>query len=450
MQVAYFSPLPPQRTGVADYSAELLPYLAEAGAELTLFVDTGYTPQLPPAADHIPIVNYRRFNRWRKRNPGAILLYHIGNNAHYHTYIYKILQHKPGIAVLHDYVLHNLFIGTTANRRKVREYIELMRSVYGAKGEEQAHDLLAGREVDLLAYPLVEYILDSSLGVITHSRYVQRLVRQRRPTLPVKNVNILNSVLPPALRPLPERRAVRAELGLTGRLVLASFGLVTPHKRFEVALRAFARLRTDFPNSIYLIVGETVPEYDIFDLVKTLDLGDSVVFTGRLDMTDFIQYMLAADIALNLRYPTSGETSATLIRLLGLGIPTLVSNLGAYADLPDDCCFKIDVDELEEKMILVILQRLANDKRLRIELGENARHYITKQCAPEQIASDYMVFLRAVVSGESADRIHDPSTQLVDQVGELLAGMDVVSDDPIDLRPLAVSIADLGIFGDTR
>ncbi len=446
MNIAYFSPLPPLRSGIADYSAELVPHLVSAGADLTLFVDGNYAPRLSATASSVPTHSHRHFERWREDHPQAVPLYHIGNNVNYHAYIYQTLLRHPGVVVLHDYVIHHLILGMTLGRNNTDGYVEIMRRAYGEDGARRAQEFIAGWPLDFFAYPLVEHVLDSCRGVIAHSRHVQRLVHHARPALPATQVNMPFSV-PPTLVPLPSRDVARAELGLTDRLVLASFGWVASYKRIHVALRAFARLLPDFPQAIYLLVGQTAPDFNVAGLTATLGLGDAVTVTSRTDLAEFIRYMLATDIALNLRFPTAGETSATLVRLLGLGVPTLVSNVGGFTDFPDDCCVKVDVDGLEEDVILAFLRRLAGDEPLRRQLGENARRYVARVHAPQRTARDYLSFLQAVASGSPVELTADPAIQFLDDLGSLLARLDINEHDTVALRPLAQALSELGLCG---
>jgi glycosyltransferase involved in cell wall biosynthesis len=444
MKIAYFSPLPPLGSGIADYSAELLPFLVSAGGDLTLFVDDKVAPRLPAGADHLPIHGYRRFDRWLRAHKDAVPLYHIGNNAEYHAYIYETLIRHPGVVVLHDYVLHHLVLSMTVARKDIRSYLAAMFGAYGDSGVRRAQEFLTGKPLDFFSYPLVENVLDQALGVITHNRYVRRLVRRANPRLPVKQIN-MHFTIPSAVLPLPSREAVRAKLELSDRLVLASYGWITPQKQIDIALRAFARLLHDFPNALYLLVGQPSPEFDVEGLVATLGLGDAVRTTGRTSLRDFVHTMLATDVALNLRYPTAGETSASLIRLLGLGIPTLVTNVGGFADFPNDCCAKVDVNPFEEDTILAILRRLSGDEDFRQQLGENARKHILQMHAPERTAQDYLTFIDGVVSGMVPDVVALLGGPFMDELGKALAGMGVTEKDTLALRPIADGLVGLGL-----
>ena len=79
MKVAYLSPMPPERSGIADYSALLVPAL-ERRVELTVV------------------------KRGAKRPPRRtdVTLYHVGNDPRAHGWILAALGRSPGVVVLHD------------------------------------------------------------------------------------------------------------------------------------------------------------------------------------------------------------------------------------------------------------------------------------------------------------------------------------------------------------
>ena len=97
MRVAYFSPMPPERSGIADYSELLLPSLRRR-------------------------VEVAVVRRGRRRPPRGsdVCLYHVGNNPEAHGWIVEALRRRPGVVVLHDFVLHHLVAGLTIARRRPR------------------------------------------------------------------------------------------------------------------------------------------------------------------------------------------------------------------------------------------------------------------------------------------------------------------------------------------
>jgi glycosyltransferase involved in cell wall biosynthesis len=146
-----------------------------------------------------------------------------------------------------------------------------------------------------------------------------------------------------------------------------------------------------------VLAGEISPYFDFHGGVDRA-LLDGVTVTGRLGLEDFLRHMAACDVAVNLRWPTAGETSGTLIRLLGLGKPIVVTNAGAFAEVPDGCCVKVEHDATEGEHLFATLYRLATDAALRQALGENARRYAETEHAIERSAAGYLRLLEEVVA----------------------------------------------------
>jgi glycosyltransferase involved in cell wall biosynthesis len=392
--VAWASPLPPAETGIADYSAELLPHLAPH-LDLELFTaDPGSTPRDLAAA--FPLHADRELAP--RASDFDLIVYQVGNNAQFHGAIYRLLLRHPGAVVLHEYLLHHMIQELTLEAGNVAGYREEMRYCYGRTGERVVEAFLDQRlPVDRASFPLFEKVVDASLGVLVHNNTARQRVLSSRP---LGRVEVAPMPFDAAARePADQARGLaRQELGLgQEELVLGSFGFVTPHKRLEVALAAFARVRRRFPAARFLIVGSVSPFYDLEALLAT-ELGAGVEVVGRTDLAAFHRYMQAVDVAINLRHPAGGETSATLVRLLGLGLPVAVSDHGPFSEVPDGCCLKVPVDWSEQEVLTAMLELLAEDPQVRRELGENARRFALVEHAPERTAAAYLRFLDELAS----------------------------------------------------
>ncbi|HET9211858.1 MAG TPA: glycosyltransferase family 4 protein [Thermoanaerobaculia bacterium] len=393
MRLAYYSPLPPQRSGIADYSAELLPHLA-AHCEIELIVDEGVRPAAELAA-RFPVNGHKALAGLLAAGRFDAVLYQLGNNRDYHASIYRTLIDHPGVVVLHEYVIHHLVRDLTLFAGDPEAYVREMRYAYGRTGEAMARRCVAtGVPLDPWSYPLFERAVDASLGVIVHNHATRDRVLASRPLARIATIPHHLSL--EGLPEIPEA-AARAELGIApGEIVVATFGFLTASKRPEVLLRAFARLRQEVPNARLLIVGEVSPHFD-FARILTPGLRAGVTVTGRLEIDRFLLYMRACDVAVNLRHPTAGETSGTVVRLLGMGKPLIVNETGSFAEIPDDCCAKVPLDDTEEDLLLAYLRLLAGDEPLRRRMGENARRHMELHHSLAGSARAYADFLRQTV-----------------------------------------------------
>ena len=451
-RVAWLGPLPPEASGIADYSAELLGGLRHR-FEIELFC--GQPAALPETLGGMPARGYAQFLPEHRRRPYAAVLYQMGNNPDYHGEIYRLLRRQPGVVVLHEYMLHDLMrnVGSDA------DFVAAMRYSYGLAGEQTAREMVEGHwQNERWSYPLFEPVVDAADRLIVHGTLARARVHASRPGADVTVVP-----LPVVLGEMPKvsdasRTALRARLGIEdGALLLASFGHVTPSKRIEVALRAVSRLRRSHPEARYVLAGEISPYYpEIREILKG-ELGDGVVVTGRLSLPDMLELMESADIAFNLRSPTGGETSAVCVRLLGLGTPIVVNEGGWFSEIPDGCCARVSAGASEEDELVAVLQVLAGDAGLRQEMGRAAAAWAGRALSFEKAVDGYAAVLeRAIGEGPRtgpAAFVEPPppdgqaSTGLVRELAEVAAGLGVRDDDEVLLPDLVDTLADLGLTG---
>ncbi|MCS6879720.1 MAG: glycosyltransferase family 4 protein [Oscillochloridaceae bacterium] len=388
-RIAYCSPVNPAPSGISDYSEELLPYLGQY-ADIVLFVEDGLRPANRRLVQHLEVLPLRRLPRELRRRRYDALVYHMGNSPA-HGAIWDAARRLPGVVVLHDFVLHHFMLWYAASRlRDVQSYVRAMEARYGASGAHMARLMIRSRFTDAaFDFPCCEPVLASARGLIAHSRYVAGRAAALRPDLPV-------AVVPMGvpLPNLPPREAARARLGLPPEaVVLASFGHINAWKRVEPTLRALAALRAEGRDARYLLVGSVSPNYDLAGLIARSGLGDVVTVTGYVPRAAFENYVAAADICVNLRYPTAGETSASLLRLLGAGRPTLVSAVGAFAELPPGVAAQVDPGPAEGDQILAYCRLLLARPELAAALGAQARAYVAAEHTLERAAAGYARFL---------------------------------------------------------
>ena len=328
--VVMYTPLPPARTGIAHYASMLLPALRQ-------HVDVIAVDR--PQAEH--------------RAPLAAI-YQLGNNPH-HEWIYLEAMKNPGVVVLHDLVLHHLIVEMTLARGDVDGYVAALRESHGEAGAAWALGRANGlhSEMGNFLLPASIALAQRSRAVIVHNRYAEGRLRSFGVTTPIH-------VVPHPYEPAPDARARRAEVRARHGFepdarVIGLFGFLTAAKRSEVVLRAFAEGRARDPRLRLLVVGEPAPNIDVATLA-----GDGITFTGYVDDDEFAAYYAAVDRLVNLRYPTAGETSGTLIRAFEAGKPVAVSDYAQFAELPDDVVVKIAFDREEEALVDFFTSDLAD------------------------------------------------------------------------------------------
>jgi glycosyltransferase involved in cell wall biosynthesis len=368
VKVAYHSPLPPSRSGIADYSALLLPALRER-------VD-------------VVIAEPRR------RAPKAdVALYQVGNDPDAHAWVVDALRKRPGVVVLHELVLHHLIAGMTIGRGDGRAYLDAMERELGIAGRLLGLGVLDNLlpllwETQPERFPLTGTVLDLARGVIVHSRYVEERARAAGYTGPLWRIP----------HPAWPMDAVAPAGDVSGDPLIGCFGNLNMNKRIPQLLEAFASLRRRRPGARLLLAGAPAERFDIGRRLERLGLTDGVRSEGYVTEERMWSLMAACDVLVNLRYPTMGETSGSVIRGLSLGKPMLVSDVGWFAELPDDAALKIPVDEYEVATIARSLE-LATDCCK--ELGAAALEYVRCEHDLGRVADAYAAALEETAGAEA-------------------------------------------------
>src|SRR5438128_5039523 len=357
MKLAYFSPLLPQRSGISDYSEELLPYLARA-ADITLFVD-GFQPSNPEVTSRFEICDYGKQPDLLKRLESfEAVIYHMGNDHRYHTAIFKTMLKYPGILVLHDFSLHDFFFSLAQTRKDLRLYLDEVSACYGESAKDAVSEALASGAAPRIAnhrieFPLNDRIARAALGVVVHSGWSRQRLATIAPGAFVKTIP--HHITEPAAG----TEWLKTETA-AGPLRIASFGLITPNKGIERALRALSSLRAKY-DFRYVLVGEPNEFFDVSGLVREHGLEDRVEITGHVDLADFQRHIAKTDIAINLRERIIGETSGSLCRIMAAGVPAIVSDAAWFGELPDDTVVKIDTNQNTDALLKAYLEALIVD-----------------------------------------------------------------------------------------
>ncbi len=355
MKVGFFSPLPPARTGVADYSAALLRAL-------------------------------QRLGQVAVNRPADIALYHLGNNQ-LHREIYQRALEAPGVVVLHDAVLQHFFLGSLSESDYIAEFIynygdwsaDLARSLWRQRARSAA-------DPQYFRYPLLRRIAERSLAVIVHNPRASEMVRQHAPDAVIHEIPHLWE--PASLPAAFDVIRLRAELGLPAHTFLFGiFGHLRESKRLPAVLRAFQTARGAVDAAL-LLAGDFVSS----DLARSLEpmlVPAGILRVGYTEERDFWRYAAAVDACINLRYPAAGETSGIAIRLMGAGKPVVVTAALETSRFPESACLRVDPGVAEEEMLaqyMVWLARFPVDARA---IGQRGSAHIREFHPVERVASLY-------------------------------------------------------------
>jgi glycosyltransferase involved in cell wall biosynthesis len=398
LRLAWFSPLPPTDSGIADYTYELVPYVA-GRARVDVFCPRrrfGRQPQAPLRSRALPPAHYSA----RPRSYDAAL-FHLGNNPH-HEFVYRAARRFPGIAVFHDAVLHHLVAHMTVESgRDSTGYEPILQSDYGELGRRLAtlrRDRLA-TDFEKFLFPLTAHVARRATGIVVHSEETAAWMGMAAAGVPL-TVIPHHAGAPPTELTGVDRAEARRRLGLPpDAFVAIHLGFITRPKQPGALLDGFRQLHREFPDSLLVMVGADQTGGAVWRLAHRLGIAPAVKLTGYVDLLRMYLYMRAGDVMVNLRYPSAGETSGTLARSLAEGRVVIVNNYGSWAELPRDVALKVEIDGPQGEQVGAHLLKLARDPLLQASMEEQARRYASAHLDPTRCAEQYVDFVRRVGNG---------------------------------------------------
>lgn len=389
--LAYLSPLPPERSGISDYSAELLPELARHYQVDVIVAQEAVADPWIRANCGVRDVAWFRANAARYER----VLYHFGNSS-FHQHMFALLAEVPGIVVLHDYFLSGIAAHMELTGAEPGFWARALYDGHGYPALRERYRALDPHQVVWL-YPCNLEVLRGALGVIVHSDNSRRLARQWNGPQAARDWHTIALLRVAGQR--NGRAAARRQLGLSeDDFVVCSFGLLGPSKLNHRLLAAWSASALARERRCMLVfVGENAGGpygTEMLAAIKTLGHDARVQITGWADTAQYRRFLAAADVGVQLRALSRGETSAAVLDCMNFGLPTIVNANGSMADLPDEHVVKL-ADAFEERDLIAALERLWRDPALCRHLGEGAHGYIRAEHAPRRCAERYAQAIEA-------------------------------------------------------
>jgi glycosyltransferase involved in cell wall biosynthesis len=388
-RMAFVSPLPPERTGIADYAVQLLPALC-AWFDIELVVQQDQL-ELPPELAGLPV----RDAAWLRANAHACdqILYQIGNSE-FHSYMFALLRDHPGVVVLHDFFLGNVMAYRQLHNDPPGAWTGALFHAHGYRALH-AYQQAGSRPALLKSHPCNLAVIEQASAVIVHSSHAAELARTWYGADATHNWHTVP--LPRAAPPGQDRAAARAALGIGADMfVVCSFGYIGQNKLTDRLLAAWlASTLHGAPHCLLVLVGANHNSpfgNQIAELVRAA--GGSVRIAGWSDDTVYRQYLQAADVGVQLRTSAQGETSAAVLDCMNYGLPTIVNANGSMAALPPDAVLRLP-DVFEDSALTAALEALHGDTARRTTLGHSAAHLLATAYRPEQAAARYAAVLGA-------------------------------------------------------
>lgn len=390
-KVAMVAPWPKQQTGIANYVYQIVPFLSRH-IDIDLFVDNSMDRDcelLPFKYGKLYTIDQLE----RQRCNYDEIIYHIGNCVQYHANTYKLFERLGGIAEIHDFDLSAFFYQSFYATGQKEIYRRVLKAGYGEAGELHFQKLEKKAESpDGTKFPMSHGIARQASKVIVHNEWSYRQL----------GTDVRGYLVPLACFDNEEiddscwevRNRVQEKIHYqVGEIVIGCLGWMNSNKRPQVMIQSLARLRQQgYPVKMVFWGNKGTEECNA--LIERERLQDAVIITGYLEREEYLAGLELSDIILNLRYPTMGESSATLCETLKAGKPSIVTAINQYLEFPDDVCWKVPLGRMEVPALTAMLQYLLEHKEVREAMAGNARTYADRILNGDNIAGLYARMLR--------------------------------------------------------
>lgn len=422
MRLAWYTPYS-QRSAIGLFSKEVVSSLIELGHEVTIVrsespcSDWSKTSReeicevITAESIDSNVVEYlHRFD---------CVLYNVGNHFQNHYYCLSHQQKVPGITILHDYLLHNLLVEWLAHQDG-QTYIDVLMSEAGAEAVKCYHEAsiniesnwFMSRSVD---FPVMKFAMQNTFGVITHAQFYSAICRSML-HCPVKSIPLAYCCRNEQLLESPEPTKPK--------LSLLTIGDVNCNKRCESVIRALGGSRDLSSRWEYRIVGN-ISQSKREKLVAaaiSCPYPVNLVILGKVDDESLQQELQNANAIACLRQPNIEGASASVIVSLASARPTLVSDGGCFAEIPQQLIYRI-ASENEIGDIRTQLQQIASDYSSATQRALRAREWAIERHSGEKYAKSLLPFVSHVLDGA-------PVLQLTDTVARYLATWNCHADNP--------------------
>jgi glycosyltransferase involved in cell wall biosynthesis len=271
-------------------------------------------------------------------------------------------------------------------RNEAQLYEQALLEGYGDRGRRELEALASGRIPDSTEFPMSHAIVGRSKRVVVHHRWLKQQFDENRHIEVIPHFARLNCrPTPDEIETFKNRFRIRDD-----HFIISCLGFINSNKLPRLQVEAVKSLMDDGYPVQMVFAGEPAPDVKSLEReIRSGEYGENIIFTGYLDETDYFSAICAADVIINLRNPSMGEASGTLMHALAAAKPTIISNLHQYREFPDKVCWKLTHDENEVEVLTAYLAALLSDRSLRAAISANAARYVTSVLGWEQIIAQW-------------------------------------------------------------
>jgi hypothetical protein len=414
INMRWLSPLDAQKTEIARYSHAILPSLRK---EFRLGLVSDGDEHNDTDADVSAATGVDCGDQIVGMEP--INIYNIGN-SHLHCSILRKSLEQPGVVILHDVSLFELGLAYARENAdfSLRDLIIREHGFAAVKAFDQIFSGISyqwcGHSQDqydkfVTSYPLFESFISNALGIVVHSDFAMKRVKK------VYHGPVVRLDLPYAV---PAGSVTARQHEEPCQIVFC--GHAGPNRRLRQVIQAWAEVSQPdfFRLSLY---GAIDKAHEIMALAEALGVAEWINIVGFVEEDELDAALSASHLAVNLRFPTMGETSASQLRYWSKGLPTIVSNIGWYGELPHDVVIKVSPNR-EHRDLISIMETLVSGDHSYYKRGMKGYKYLIEQHGIDRYVGRLANFTGAI----EANRLitSELDERLIDLLGSMCAEVD--------------------------
>ena len=413
-RLAWWTPLPPQGSGIADYSARLLTDLRD-DFEISAIVASEVEEEVvgPSGVAIVGSDDYRPTDY-------DLDVYHFGNHAEFHAYMHTPALERPGLLVLHDPALVDFYVNLCGGTRSMLYQEEIRFNCPENLPNWSSKRDLTWEDLDRLELLLSKRLIDASLATLVHSPWAKRRLAERSPAARIEHSWLGADTMDVS----PATSSV---------VTFAVLGGISRHKRVLEVLEAFREALIEEREKIRLVIAGRVDDEAYFAVLASYiaahQLGGHVELISRLDDDEFDNALGACDVLISLRWPTAGETSSVMMRAFGAGKAIITSEVPQNRDFDERFCRVVSIDlDVERDELVAAIADLGRDPTAVRSAGESARRFVEAEATFQLAGKRYHALIDELIEQRASTRVANSLVASLSEADFSLQGVNAIGN----------------------
>jgi glycosyltransferase involved in cell wall biosynthesis len=369
-RLAVVSPFPPQRSGVADYTAYTFGHVSRY-ADVEVFSDG-----LPSSAQDLPV---RPLSAEAYLNPGFDAVINVVGNSHFHFPILDLMGAYGGACIAHD----NRMVEAYRHDRGDPWAADLISRPSMPVREEQLVDLV--NDLDRLPSIGYDIIARQASPLIVHGQALADSIFHDTGIRPVVVPFVPYNVPSTETIDKATRQHARTALDLSADVLqIGTFGIVDRRTKGTSLIVAAMRWLCDWGIKPLLHLVGYAPATEIRAvrrLANELGISENILVHGHLPRAKLEEFLLAVDVAVQLRTSSRLSLSGGVADCIAFGVPTVTTeNVANELEAPSfvTTCPAVTSSLLVAEAVMALRDRRGEDS---VAVEAERRDYLRRRSA---------------------------------------------------------------------